>query len=78
VGTYCCAQFIVHRSRILQHPISFWRLALKITIDMNDCSHFEHLWHIFSVNQVNLINIKISPYGMKKRMQRRKDNVQPK
>jgi hypothetical protein len=47
VGTYCCAQFIVHRSRILQHPISFWRLALKITIDMNDCSHFEHLWHIF-------------------------------
>jgi len=47
VGTYCCAQFIVHRSRILQHPISFWRLALKITIDMNDCSYFEHLWHIF-------------------------------
>jgi len=47
VGTYCCAQFIVHRSRILLHPISFWRLALKIVIDMNDCSHFEHLWHIF-------------------------------
>ncbi|CAF1124607.1 unnamed protein product [Adineta ricciae] len=47
VGTYCCAQFIVHRSRILQHSISFWRLALKISIDMNDCSHFEHLWHIF-------------------------------
>jgi len=47
VGTYCCAQFIVHRSRILQHPISFWRLALKIVIDMNDCSHFEHLWHVF-------------------------------
>jgi hypothetical protein len=47
LGTYCCAQFIVHRSRILQHPISFWRLALKIVIDMNDCSHFEHLWHVF-------------------------------
>jgi hypothetical protein len=47
LGTYCCAQFIVHRSRILQHPMSFWRLALKIAIDMNDCSHFEHLWHVF-------------------------------
>ena len=47
VGTYCCAQFIVHRSRILLHPISFWRLSLKIVIDINDCSHFEHLWHIF-------------------------------
>jgi len=47
LGTYCCAQFIVHRSRILKHPISFWRLALKIVIDLNDCSHFEHLWHIF-------------------------------
>ena len=45
--TYCCAQFIVHRTRILEHPLSFWRLALKITIDMNDCSHFEHLWHVF-------------------------------
>lgn len=47
LSTYCCAQFIVHRSRILEHPLSFWRLALKITIDMNDCSHFEHLWHVF-------------------------------
>ena len=47
LGTYCCAQFIVHRSRILEHSLSFWRLALKITIDMNDCSHFEHLWHVF-------------------------------
>ncbi|CAF1198181.1 unnamed protein product [Adineta steineri] len=46
LGTYCCAQFIIHRSRILQHPISFWRLALKIVIDMNDCSHFEHIWHV--------------------------------
>jgi hypothetical protein len=47
VHTYCCAQFIIHRSRILLHPISFWRLALKIVIDTNDCSHFEHLWHVF-------------------------------
>jgi len=47
LSTYCCAQFIVHRSRILRHPMSFWRLALKIVIDMNDCSHFEHLWHVF-------------------------------
>jgi hypothetical protein len=47
VSTYCCAQFIVHRSRIERHPLPFWRLALKLTIDMNDCSHFEHLWHIF-------------------------------
>jgi hypothetical protein len=46
LSTYCCAQFIVHRSRILEHPLSFWRLALKIAIDMNDCSHFEHLWHV--------------------------------
>jgi len=44
--TYCCAQFIVHRSRILLHPLSFWRLALKIVIDTKDCSHFEHLWYI--------------------------------
>lgn len=47
VGTHCCAQFIVHRDRIRLRSISFWRLALKLVIDLNDCSHFEHLWHVF-------------------------------
>lgn len=59
IGTYCCAQFIVSRSRIQARPVEFYRSALAMVDgSMKDicspvaprrsshCYVLEYLWHV--------------------------------
>lgn len=59
IGTYCCAQFIVSRERILRHPIDFYERTLFLVDGSvkdicspgpprrsSHCYVLEYLWHI--------------------------------
>ena len=42
---FCCGQFLVSRKAVLARPRSFYRLALKLAQEQNDCIQLEFLWH---------------------------------
>lgn len=45
LAKYCCAQFIVSRAAVMSRPKKFYRLALKLSLDLRDCFQLEWLWH---------------------------------
>jgi hypothetical protein len=47
IETQCCAQFLVHKSKILAHPLSFYETLLKLTIEHGECATPEHSWHVW-------------------------------
>lgn len=44
-GKFSNAQFIVSRAAVHRRPLSFYRLALKLSVDQEDCIQLEWLWH---------------------------------
>jgi len=60
IGTYCCAQFVVHRDRILSRGLEFYKRAFLMVMDggmadmcsptpprrSSHCYVLEYLWHI--------------------------------
>lgn len=45
-ASQCCAQFIVSSNTIRRRPLSFWQVALKVTLDhRNFCNEWEYMWH---------------------------------
>ena len=51
-ASQCCAQFIVSSKTIRRHPLVFWQIALKVTLDHREfCIEWEYMLSLIHISE---------------------------
>lgn len=59
---FCCGQFLVTRDAVRARPRDFYRLALKLSLDLGRCNHFEYLWHAIFRHEAAFTGLNIGEF----------------